>query len=81
MPVFEFKARWKEELVCTSPDGAFVLELSMGTLTAYLPSEQAFRSNAPTWAADLWPQLRDELAQWCVASNAALVVDHQARIY
>ncbi|MGF6418922.1 hypothetical protein ABH900_002425 [Stenotrophomonas sp. AN71] len=37
MPVFEFKARWKEELVCTSPDGAFVLELSMGTLTAYLP--------------------------------------------
>lgn len=81
MPVFEFKARWKEELVCTGPGGAFVLELPMGTLTAYLPSEQAFRSSAPAWATHLWPQLRDELAQWCAANNASLVVDHQARIY
>lgn len=75
MPVFEFKPRWKEELVCTGPGGSFFLELSMGTLTAYLPSEQAFRSNTPAWAADLWPQLRIELEQWCAANNAALVVD------
>lgn len=36
MSVFEFKARWKEELVCTGPHGSFVLELAMGRLTAYL---------------------------------------------
>ena len=81
MSVFEFSARWKEELVCTGTHGSFVLELAMGRLTAYLPSEEVFRSNAPSWAADLWPQLRDELELWCVIHQAALVVDPTARVY
>lgn len=53
----------------------------MGRLTAYLPSEEAFRSSAPLWAVDLWPQLRDELELWCVNHQAALVVDPTARVY
>ncbi|AVO28551.1 hypothetical protein C6Y55_00670 [Stenotrophomonas maltophilia] len=81
MSVFEFKARWKEELVCTGPHGSFVLELAMGRLTAYLSSEEAFRSSAPPCAADLWPQLRDELELWCETHQTALVVDPTARVY
>ncbi|WP_282244375.1 hypothetical protein [Stenotrophomonas sp. PS02300] len=81
MSVFEFSGRWKEELVCTGPGGSFVLELPMGILTAYLPTEDAFKRTAPTWAEDLWPQLRDELEQWCVANKAQLVIDPTAGVY
>lgn len=81
MSVFEFRAKWKEELVCTGPGGSFVLELPMGILTAYLSSEDVFKSKAPSWAEDLWPQLRGELEQWCVANNAQLVIDPAAEVY
>lgn len=81
MPIFNFKPRWKEELVCTGPGGSFVLELPMGMLTAYLPTEDAFRIRAPAWAANLWPQLKGELSQWCAANKAQLVIDPTAEIY
>src|SRR4030095_3513633 len=37
MSTCTFRARWKEELVCTGPGGTFVLELPMGRLSAFLP--------------------------------------------
>jgi hypothetical protein len=51
--MFQFKPRWKEELVVSGPGGSFVLELPMGVLSAYLPTEETWRSKAPAWAADL----------------------------
>ena len=81
MSILEFRAKWNEELACTGPGGSLVLELTMGVLTAYLPSEDAFRSKAPFRAANLWPQLRDELAQWCFANKAEFVVDPTSRAY
>jgi len=42
--VFEFRAKPKEELVCTGLGDPVVRELSMGILTAYLSSEWAFIS-------------------------------------
>jgi hypothetical protein len=79
--IFAFRAKWKEELVCTGPGGSFVLELPMGILTAYLPTEEAFERKAPSWAQCLWPQLKDELSQWCVANKAQLVIDPTAGVY
>lgn len=79
--MFEFKPRWKEELVCTGPGGTFVLELPMGVLSAYLPTEAVWREKAPVWARALWPALHDELAAWCEANDARFVVDPTAHVY
>lgn len=78
---FQFQARWKEELVVTGPGGAFVLELPMGVLSAYLPTEEAWPANAPGWAVDLWPVLHAELADWCQANKAELIVDATAQVW
>ncbi|MDP3660291.1 hypothetical protein [Phenylobacterium sp.] len=78
---FRFEPRWKEELVVTGPGGAFVLQLPMGVLSACLPTEGAWRSQAPAWAADLWPQLRSELGRWCEQNDARLLIEENAGVY
>jgi hypothetical protein len=42
MSTFVFKPRWKEELECQGPGGSFILELPMGMLRAYLPTDEAW---------------------------------------
>lgn len=81
MTHFRFEPRWREELVCTSPEGHFILELSMGVLTAYLPTEEVWRQRGPTWARDLWPVLHRELLQWCASHRADCVVSPAAQIW
>lgn len=81
MNTFKFRAKWKEELVCTGPGGSFVLELPMGILSAYLPTEAAWREKAPAWARDMWPVLHDELKDWCRRNKANFVVDAAAGVY
>ena len=76
--MFSFQPRWKEELVCTGPGGSFILELPMGRLSAYLPTEQAWKEKGPRWAVDLWPVLRDELESWCRSNNAQFFIDEKA---
>lgn len=78
---FRFQPRWKEELVVTGPGGAFVLELSMGILSAYLPTEAVWRRTAPDWASNLWPMLKAELEEWCRCNNALLTIDETAHVY
>lgn len=78
---FSFQPRWKEELVVTGPGGTFVLELPMGILSAYLPTEPVWREKAPAWATDLWPVLKAELEQWCLNNKANLYIDETAGIY
>ncbi len=79
--IFRFLPRWKEELVVTGPGGSFVLELPMGILSAYLPTEDAWPARAPAWAIDLWPALKRELESWCLKNNARLFVDETALVY
>lgn len=78
---FEFKPRWKEELVVTGPGGDFILELPMGILSAYLPTEDVWQQKAPAWARHLWPILRAELEAWCDANNALFHIDETASVY
>lgn len=78
---FQFQPRWKEELVVTGPGGSFVLELPMGVLSVYLPTEAIWRTKAPAWAADLWPVLRSELGEWCRANEAQLLIDGTANVW
>ena len=81
MNVFKFQPRWKEELVVTGPGGSFILELPMGILSAYLPTEQVWERKAPSWAKDLWPDLKKELEVWCKENKAEFVIDETAAVY
>jgi hypothetical protein len=47
----QFNPRWKEELVCTMDGRQFIIEMTMGVYTAYLPSETKWEQAAPEWAA------------------------------
>jgi hypothetical protein len=79
--IFSFQPRWKEELVVTASGGSFVLELPMGVLSAYLPTEAEWQRRAPGWAIALWPNLKTELEEWCRENNAAFFIDPSADVY
>ena len=81
MNTFTFQARWKEELVVTGPGGQFVLELPMGVLTAYLPTEKIWIKKAPHWARKLYPQIKQDLQEWCKENKANLVIDETAGVF
>lgn len=78
---FRFKLRWKEELVVSGSAGAFILELPMGVLAVYLPTEDEWASRAPIWARHLWPELKRELEDWCCNNNALLHIDASAAVH
>lgn len=77
---FQFSPRWKEEVLVSGVGGSFVLDLTMGVMTAYLPNEENWKQNGPVWARELWPVLRDELEDWCRANNAQLIIDDERYI-
>lgn len=65
----------------TGPGGSFVLYFPMGMPAAVLPSEERWAEVSPAWAADLWPQLRAELEEWCHASKVGFDIDPGAGVY
>lgn len=79
--MFKFQPKWKEELVVNGPGGSFVLELMMGKLSAYLPSEHEWASRAPQWAVGLWPQLKLELEHWCIQNATVLYIEPDAQVW
>ena len=81
MSTFKFKARWKEQLICTGPGGSFILDLPMGIFSARLPTESVYQQKAPTWARDLWSVLKIELEAWCIENDAKFVIDKTADVY
>lgn len=81
MTTFTFHPRWKEELLVVGPGGEFILELPMGVLSAYLPTQEAWQSKSPAWALELWPVLRTELEAWCKENNAKFYIDATASVY
>lgn len=81
MSLFQFKPRWKEELVCIGPGGAFVLDFPMGVPTVYFPTQHAWAQCAPDWARELWPVLKTELEAWCETGNVQFVLDGSASAY
>jgi hypothetical protein len=78
---FHFQGRWKEELVVTGSGGSFILELPMGILSAYLPTESEWQRRGPEWARSQWSDLKQELEAWCREYNVQFVVDPSASVY
>jgi hypothetical protein len=78
---FTFQPRWKEELVCSSASGTFVLEFPMGVPTVYLPDENRWKEVAPSWAVEHWPALNSQLKSWCDQNKIEFMIDRTANVY
>ncbi|MCP4639129.1 MAG: hypothetical protein GY851_01780 [bacterium] len=79
---FSFQQRWKEELVCSSSQGQFGLEITMGgARCVYLPTEASWKSRGPAWAVDHWESLHTQLTAWCEENGATLHLDERAMVY
>ncbi|QED29919.1 hypothetical protein FRD01_22315 [Microvenator marinus] len=78
---FQFRPKWKEELVVIAEEGSFKLDLAMGVLTAFLPTEDDWPDKAPAWARDLYPVLKEELEAWCAENKAKLVIDSTGVVF
>jgi hypothetical protein len=76
-----FQPRWKEELVCSSPLGSFILEMPMGVVTVYFPTEAVWPARAPGWAAPHWRGIFSQLQSWCDANQIPLRVEATAQVY
>jgi len=72
---FTFSPRWKEELLCSCALGSFVLEMPMGVVSVYLPSEKNWLAAAPEWAKPHWGLLETQLRQWCEQKGIPFHVD------
>jgi len=78
LPQFTFKPRWKEELVCSSSNGSLVIEMTMGILGVYCPTEEKWKKEAPAWAKNYWGSFKDQLEKWCTESKIPLYVEDSA---
>ncbi len=77
-----FRRRWKEELVCTSSEGQFGLEITMGIAPrAYFPTEAKWKKRAPSWAIDHWESIYSQLKAWCEQNHAELCLDETAFVF
>lgn len=72
---FSFQPRWKEELVCQCELGEIVLDMPMGTVSVYVPTESAWREVAPVWAVLLWKSFFEQLSAWCDLQKIPLHLD------
>lgn len=75
---WRFTPRWKEELVCASPDGELLLEMMTHEPHVYFPTDEAWDRQAPPWVKNRRAELLAELEQWCVAEGIPLTVDEKA---
>ena len=77
---YVFEPRWKEELVCSCDEGRLVFELTMGTLTVYLPTRDKWAGSAPEWAKPLYDEIHDALEVWAKSQAIPLVIDGSAAV-
>jgi hypothetical protein len=80
-PTFTFQPRWKEELVCRSALGTFILEMPMGIVSVYVPTESSWKQRAPAWARNHWDTVYVQLQAWCRANKIPLHIDESAGVY
>ena len=73
-----FEPKWKEELVCTLDGKTFVIEMTMGKLAVYFPSQSAWEASAPVWAKQEWERVRADLSDWCHEQKTPLRIEDHA---
>ena len=73
---WRFTPRWKDDLLCASPDGQLVLVMAMRHV--HFPPEEAWARQVPEWAKDRRTEILSALEEWCVAYGVLLTVDERA---
>lgn len=58
----------------SGPSGSFVLELPMGNLFSYLPTETVWEQKDPPQAKALYPELDHGLEAWCKEKRQNLLL-------
>ena len=56
----------------------FVIELTMGVITVYFPTQSKWESSAPEWARQHWDRIRADLSAWCQQQKMPLVIEDDA---
>ena len=56
----------------------FIIEITMGVLTVYLPTCEKWNAIAPEWALGQWERAHREIVRWCDGENIPLIIDEQA---
>ncbi len=74
----KYHSKWKETLVGEIGDYSFHIELTMGILTVYFPTEETWNESAPSWAKGCWEMAKFEAEKWCNTSNIPMVIDHKS---
>lgn len=76
----EYMPRWKEELVGVLDGNQFLVELTMGRLHAYFPTESTWESSAPGWAKGKYLLARTAAEEWARNNGSDFTVDDGAWI-
>ena len=71
---FTFRPRWKEELVCTSDGGSFIIDMPWGIVTVYAPTRAAWEEQAQPWDINHYDTFIDELERWWRQINFPLAI-------
>ncbi len=74
----QFEPKWKDELVCTMDGRQFVVEMTMGFLKVFFPTQPKWEASAPAWARQQWERVRADLAAWCEQQKMPLVIEDHA---
>ena len=56
----------------------FIIELTMGAMAAYLPTESRWEAAAPDWAKGQWDRVKGDLSAWCDQQRWPLHVEESA---
>jgi hypothetical protein len=59
----------------------FVVEITMGVLTVFFPTESSWRKTAPDWAIDQWQRVRGDLIEWCAQKDIPLIIEDRAWVF
>lgn len=74
----QFEPKWKELLECTMDGHKFTVEITMGTLAVYFPTQSKWESQAPEWAKNCWYRVKDDLSDWCKQQRIPMNIQEDA---
>jgi hypothetical protein len=73
-----YQPKWKETLVGCIGGNYFHVEITMGVLHVYFPTEETWIASAPSWASGKWKAAKESAEIWCGAQNIPFTVDNAA---
>jgi hypothetical protein len=77
---YTFAPKWKEELICKTIDGSFLIEMTMGITCVYAPTKETWEKNAPDWDKSNYDLFISELEEYCKKQGFPLRQDPSAWI-